>query len=517
MGTEILKPYIDNYLFSSGGAICQETTATPLPKEATCYICKSDKHLDAPSARLVRDCSCRGDSGYAHTRCIVKSAETHSNNNTDNWLQCRLRWTTCPNCNGRYKNELAYSLSVRFTDYLNSLSLDEHHIYVIYSWIITLHTISDMYARIPHNPRYNRLGKKSAQDIINSMNKMVENDMNKQNFIFAKAAVCYNLGQFALITGTDQSVDDAKGNFMVCLNLCKSIGLVEDGEDGIINLISGGLESANNFLNWMPQTADADDDIMNCLLQELSMDEESDSMDIETNTYAHTTTSIEADNFIKSNRSMLDSIGKEWTSTDKEDKLVVNDSSKITPKKRRVESNDSADTSQDDATITNPNTNAQPPRGDEVVMDIDAPTSSQDLDNTPGYGSATSNTTAEEEGLETSVTVTTNPPSTDTTAEDPVDYCMEIIDSDTPKVLTVSSRPVDTTTSPLTRELSSQPSPDDSECANVNDDFSDSSDEEDDESYCSLDGKSILFMFNHIYSSPTHPNTTLSSVSYRYR
>jgi len=472
MGTEILKPYVDNYLFSSGGAICQETTATPLPKEATCYICKSDKHLDAPSARLVRDCSCRGDSGYAHTRCIVKSAETYSSNNTDNWLQCRLRWTTCPNCNGRYKNELAYSLSVRFTDYLNSFSLDEHHIYVIYSWIITLHTISDMYARIPHNPRYNRLGKKSAQDIINSMNEMVENDMNKQNFIFAKAAVCYNLGQFDLITGTDQSVDDAKGNFMVCLNLCKSIGLVEDGEDGIIKLVSRGLDSANNFLNWMPQTADADDDIMNCLLQELSMDGESDSMDIETNTYAHTTTSIEADNFIESNRSMLDSIGKEWTSTDNEDKLLVNDNSKITPKKRRVESNDSADTSQDDATTTNPTTNAHaPPRGE---MDIDAPTSSQDLDNTPEYDSAASNTTPKEAGLETNVTLTTNPPSTSVTAEDPVDYCMEMKD-DTPKVLIVSSRPVDTPSY---------------ECANTtNGDCSDSS-EEDDESYSSSDQSS---------------------------
>jgi len=49
---------------------------------------------------------------------------------------------------------LAYSLSVRFTDYLNSLSLDEHHIYIIYSRIITLRTLSDMYARIPHNQCY---------------------------------------------------------------------------------------------------------------------------------------------------------------------------------------------------------------------------------------------------------------------------------------------------------------------------------------------------------------------------
>ena len=227
MGTEILKPYIDNYLFSSGGAICQETS-TPLPKDASCYLCKNKDHQDAPSARLLRDCSCRGDWGYAHTRCIVKSAVTHSNNNTDNWLQCRLRWTTCPNCNGRYKNELAYSLSVRFTDYLNSLSLDEHHTYIIYSRIITLRTLSDMYARIPHNQCYKQLGADSAQKIIYQMNNMNDGNMDNQTYqtlIFAKAAVCYNLGQLGLIEGTERSVSVAKDNLVESLDFCKLIGL----------------------------------------------------------------------------------------------------------------------------------------------------------------------------------------------------------------------------------------------------------------------------------------------------
>jgi len=71
-------------------------------------------------------------------------------------------------------------------------------------------------------------------------------------------------------------------------------------------------------------------------------------------------------------------------------------------------------------------------------MDIDAPTSSQDLENTPD-GSATSNTTAKEEGPEVDVIMTTNPPSINTTAKDPVDYFIEMEDSDTPTPLQLST------------------------------------------------------------------------------
>ena len=87
----------------------------------------------------------------------------------------------------------------------------------------------------------------------------------------------------------------------------------------------------------------------------------------------------------------------------------------------------------------------QAPRDEVTVMDIDTPTSSQDVDNTPYPGSITSNTTT----------------------------------------LRTSSQPVDTPTS------ITAPPTGDSECANANGDCSDSSDEEDDESYCSYDGKSI--------------------------
>jgi len=365
-----------------------------------------------------------------HNRPSCTSAITHSNNNRGDWLQCRKGWTECPNCNEGYKNQLGLDLSFRFIGYLQSKNASLEHL--IYARTLKLRILTDMYARIPHNPRYYILGNQSVHEINDSMNGLNENDMSMQSFIFAKAAVCYNAGQLALIEGTEKSVHVAKRNFMACLDLVKSIGLVENNDDGVVKFASRGLNAANTFLNSISNID---------LLQKLSIGDTNKldytSLDIKTGRYTRATTSIEAKNF-KSDHGTLDSINKDWERADKEDKLSVNDSSKITPKKRRVESNDSADTSQDDTT-TNPTTNTHaPPRDEDTVMDIDAPTSSQDLENTPG-GSATSNTTAKEEGPETDVIMTTNPPSINTTAKDPVDYFIEMEDSDTPTPLQLST------------------------------------------------------------------------------
>jgi len=348
--------YVDNYLISVGGS---ETILCPeiIPEDTSCYICQQDTYQGTTTDHLVRDCSCRGNSGFAHTRCIVESAITHSNNNSDNWLECRKGWTECSLCNEGYKNQLGLDLSFRFIGYLQSKRASLEHL--IYARTLTLRILTDMFAIIPHNPRYYLLGNKAVHEIIHSMDGLNENDMNMQIFIFAKAAVSYNAGQLALIEGTEKSVHIAKRNFMACLDLVKSIGLVENNDDGVIKFASRGLNAANTFLNSISNIAD--DDIMNSLLQKLSIGDtnklEYKSLDIEAGRYTRATTSIEADN--KSNWSMLDSINEEWTSTDKEDKLV-HDSSRKAHKKQRMEPDDSADTPQDN-TATNPTTNTHAP------------------------------------------------------------------------------------------------------------------------------------------------------------
>jgi hypothetical protein len=48
-----------------------------VPDGASCYICL-DEGCDDEGKPLVRDCSCRGSTGFAHLSCIVEYAKQKS-------------------------------------------------------------------------------------------------------------------------------------------------------------------------------------------------------------------------------------------------------------------------------------------------------------------------------------------------------------------------------------------------------------------------------------------------------
>ena len=87
------------------------------PVKNECWICL-DEGLDETGEPIVRDCSCRGNSGHAHLSCIVKYAEQKSRvvNPVGNYLKEFIDpWMTCPNCLQRYQNELAFDLAHDFS------------------------------------------------------------------------------------------------------------------------------------------------------------------------------------------------------------------------------------------------------------------------------------------------------------------------------------------------------------------------------------------------------------------
>jgi E3 ubiquitin-protein ligase DOA10 len=55
------------------------TTAAqaPLDEASSCWLCL-EEGLDNSGKPLVRNCSCRGSSGFAHISCIINFAESES-------------------------------------------------------------------------------------------------------------------------------------------------------------------------------------------------------------------------------------------------------------------------------------------------------------------------------------------------------------------------------------------------------------------------------------------------------
>jgi hypothetical protein len=93
------------------------SSANPPPDGASCWLCLEEGPDDDSGAPLVRDCSCRGHSGFAHLPCLVKYAERRTKdmaekgvfNITD--IVTEKIFEQCPNCKQAFQGNLYYDLT----------------------------------------------------------------------------------------------------------------------------------------------------------------------------------------------------------------------------------------------------------------------------------------------------------------------------------------------------------------------------------------------------------------------
>ena len=90
-----------------------------IPNGAACYFCLGEE-ADEEGKPLVRDCSCRGDSGFAHLDCLVKYAEQKCKAVVDRdfgafaepWYKYK-----CNNCKQPFQNQLSVDLASAFVSF----------------------------------------------------------------------------------------------------------------------------------------------------------------------------------------------------------------------------------------------------------------------------------------------------------------------------------------------------------------------------------------------------------------
>ena len=90
-----------------------------VPSGAVCYFCLGEE-ADEEGKPLVRDCSCRGDSGFAHISCLEKFAKQKCKQAVDgNNVAFSEPWLKCNNCKQQFQGQLAIDLAsacVSFTE-----------------------------------------------------------------------------------------------------------------------------------------------------------------------------------------------------------------------------------------------------------------------------------------------------------------------------------------------------------------------------------------------------------------
>jgi hypothetical protein len=83
--------------------------AISIPHGAACYFCLGEEG-DEEGKPLVRDCSCRGNSGFAHFSCLAKYAEQKCRAAVD-MASFREPWHKCNNCKQPFQNQLSIDLA----------------------------------------------------------------------------------------------------------------------------------------------------------------------------------------------------------------------------------------------------------------------------------------------------------------------------------------------------------------------------------------------------------------------
>ena len=82
-----------------------------IPNDGVCYFCLGEEG-DDEGKPLVRDCSCRGNSGFAHLSCLTKYAEQKCRAAGDGEMATFTEpWYKCNNCKQPFQNQLAIDLA----------------------------------------------------------------------------------------------------------------------------------------------------------------------------------------------------------------------------------------------------------------------------------------------------------------------------------------------------------------------------------------------------------------------
>ncbi|KAL9187256.1 hypothetical protein ACHAXT_001359 [Thalassiosira profunda] len=147
-----------------------KSSTPPTAPGASCWICLEEGPDDAGNP-LVRECSCRGDSaGFAHVSCLIEYAEkkcvstigTNQESFDAAWLK---PFTVCPNCNQKYRGELAIELATARVDLVDKKQLDP---------VFRLAALQEKLATVVHHRRHSIATAEESEEIAKECTSIVE-------------------------------------------------------------------------------------------------------------------------------------------------------------------------------------------------------------------------------------------------------------------------------------------------------------------------------------------------------
>ena len=197
------------------------------PEGAACWLCL-EEGPDESGAPLVRDCSCRGHSGYAHLPCIVKYAESRSRDFAerrtrggaydDNIFKEKF-FLKCPNCKQEFQGDIYNDMTKAQLSFIEREFKEETnwHVEAMVMRMTVLNAKKDA-------------DRIEGEEIRDKILTMIEDDMgnSKPSVDIETLTMSYKfLGTFHFHIGTDESLEKAKKYYEKARDVCNTLPQTE--------------------------------------------------------------------------------------------------------------------------------------------------------------------------------------------------------------------------------------------------------------------------------------------------
>lgn len=186
-----------------------------------CWLCLGEGP-DASGMPLVRNCSCRGSSGFAHLSCIIRYAEIDGRNSFRSTGNIGTAFQECSNCKQEFQNDLRYDLERARVSFIEKEFSNDHMMHLR----ALIHRIRVLDAEQDADRAE---GDQICYKMISIIDKMrcdpsMQHACDREGFMKMEAVVLYVVGLFKMGVGSDENLQVALEYFRRAVDLFTVLG-----------------------------------------------------------------------------------------------------------------------------------------------------------------------------------------------------------------------------------------------------------------------------------------------------
>jgi hypothetical protein len=170
---------------------------------------------------LVRNCSCRGSSGFAHLSCIIRYAESDGRKSFNRKGNIGTAFQECPNCRQEFQNELRYHLERARVSFIEKEFPHDHMLHLR----ALIHRVGVLDAKSDDDRAE---GEQICFKMISIIDKMKDDPSSQREwsgeFMKMEAVVLYVIGLFNMGIGSEDNLKEALDYFRRAVDLFTLLG-----------------------------------------------------------------------------------------------------------------------------------------------------------------------------------------------------------------------------------------------------------------------------------------------------